>query len=333
MKGYQMISALSTAPRIGMGCWAIGGPFWNGKIPVGYSGSDDAESRRAIRAAFSAGVRVFDTSAVYGAGHSEMLLGDVLKDEPDAAIVTKLGHSFDPISKQMTGPKHDPSYVRWSVEQSLLRLRRDQIDTILLHLNDLPLPQALPVFDTMADLRREGKVRAFGWSTDFWTTLDAVAAADGFQVVQHSMNLFFDAPSLGKVARRHGLTQLIRSPLGMGVLTGKFSDGAVVSDDDVRSNSPDWQGYFKDGQASPDYVAQLNAVREILMSDGRTLAQGALCWLLAKSENILPLPGAKTVAQAEENAASLEHGPLSEAAMAEIDRILIRPPEGPPRAR
>ena len=328
-----MNSRLSTVSRIGMGCWAIGGPFWSGDIPVGYSGSDDAASRRAIRAAFASGVRVFDTSAVYGAGHSETLLGEVLKDEPDAVIVTKLGHSFDPVTKQMTGPKHDPAYVRWSVEQSLRRLQRDHVDTVLLHLNDLPLEQAKGVFETMAELQRSWKTLAFGWSTDFWDNLDAVASAEGFQAVQHSMNLFFDAPSLGAVARTHGLTQLIRSPLGMGVLTGKFSDGATVPKDDVRSNSPDWQGYFKDGQASADYVAQLNAVREILMSDGRTLAQGALCWLLAKSENIVPLPGAKTAAQAEENAGAMEHGPLPDAAMAEIEDILSRPPEGAPRAR
>lgn len=328
-----MTSRLSQAPRIGMGCWAIGGPFWSGDIPVGYSGTDDVESRRAIQAAFDAGVRVFDTSAVYGAGHSEQLLGEVLGKESEAIIVSKLGHSFDSETKQMTGPKHNPTYVRWSVEQSLRRLQRDQIDTILLHLNDLLLEDAQVVFETMADLRAEGKVRAFGWSTDFWDNLDQAASAEGFEAVQHAMNLFFDARSLGKVARRHKLTQLIRSPLAMGVLTGKFSDGASVPKDDVRSNSPDWQGYFRDGQASSDYVAQLNVVRDILMSGGRTLAQGALCWLLAKSDTIVPLPGAKTVAQAEENAGAMQFGPLPMDAMLQIEEIVSRPDEGAARAR
>ena len=233
----------------------------------------------------------------------------------------------------MTGPKHDPAYVRWSVEQSLRRLQRDHVDTILLHLNDLPVEQAQLVFETMDDLRREGKTRAFGWSTDFWDNLDAVAQLEGFEAVQHSMNLFFDAPSLGKIARKHELTQLIRSPLGMGVLTGKFSSGAKVPKGDVRSNSPAWQGYFRHGRASSEYIAQLNDVRETLMIGGRTLAQGALCWLLAKSRNILPIPGAKTVSQAEENAGAMEHGPLPDIAMKQIEEILVRPPEGSPRAR
>ncbi|WP_205859802.1 aldo/keto reductase [Cochlodiniinecator piscidefendens] len=328
-----MTSQLKTAPRIGMGCWAIGGPFWSGNIPVGYSGADDAESTRTVQAAWANGVRVFDTSAVYGAGHSETLLGAALKKRPDAIIISKFGHSFDAGTKQMTGPKHDPAYVRWSIEQSLIRLQRDHIDTMLLHLNGLPVAQARPVFDTLETLRSEGKIRAFGWSTDFWDHLDAIAPAAGFHSVQHSMNLLFDAPSLGKVARHHQLTQLVRSPLGMGVLTGKFSDGATVPNDDVRSNSPDWQGYFQNGQASADYVAQLNAVRELLTTDGKTLAQGALSWLLAKSGNILPLPGAKTVAQAEENAGAIVHGPLPDRIMHEIESILDRPQEGAARAR
>ncbi len=326
-------NALSTAPRIGMGCWAIGGPFWNGEIPVGYSGTNDTDSKEAIHAAWSAGVRVFDTSAVYGAGHSETLLGEVIADKTDAIIVSKLGHSFNAQSKQMTGARFDPAYVRDSVNQSRKRLKRDQIDVMLLHLNDLSIEDARPVFDTLEELRSHRQIAAYGWSTDFPENLRAFAGREGFTTVQHSMNVFFDAGSLCTAAQAHDLIQLNRSPLAMGVLTGKFSDGQRVSKDDIRSNDADWQGYFTNGSISPDYAQQLDAVRELITVGGRTLAQGALCWLLAKSPRTLPLPGAKNAQQAEENAGALELGPLPLDVMVEIEGVLKREPEGPARAR
>lgn len=316
-----------------MGCWAIGGPFWSGDVPVGYSGTNDFDSTRAIHAAWAAGVRVFDTSSVYGAGHSETLLGEALNSRPDAIIVSKFGHSFDEETKQMTGSKFDTDYIIDSIEQSRKRLQRDQIDVMLLHLNDLSIEKAMPVFDTLEKLRSLGHVASFGWSTDFPESLNAAADRAGFTAVQHSMNLFFDAPSLSAVAEKHDVVQLIRSPLAMGVLTGKYSDGKRVANDDVRGNDAQWQGYFEGGSASPDYARQLDAVRDLITVGGRTLGQGALCWLLAKSPRTLPIPGAKNAEQSEENAGALDFGPLPENVMAEIEKILLRPAEGPPRAR
>ncbi len=84
-----MESKFENAPRIGMGCWAIGGAFWRGDQAVGYSGTNDADSLQAIEASWEAGIRVFDTSAVYGAGHSEALLGKALGTRSDAIIVSK----------------------------------------------------------------------------------------------------------------------------------------------------------------------------------------------------------------------------------------------------
>lgn len=328
-----MTSRLQTAPRIGMGCWAIGGPFWCGDIAAGYSGADDAESLRTIHAAWDHGMRVFDTSAVYGAGHSERLLGEALAHRGDAVIVSKFGHSIDAATRQLTGPRFDPAYVRWSVEQSLRRLRRGHIDVMLLHLNDLPVEDAEPAFETLEALVAAGVIGSYGWSTDFPASVAAMARRLGFSTVQHAMNLFFDASSMCRVARDHGLSQLIRSPLGMGVLTGKFDDGQSVPAGDVRAGPPDWQGYFDAGRPRTDLARQMAAVRELLTIGGRTLAQGALCWLLAKGPGILPIPGAKSAAQATENAGAMAFGPLPEAVMLEIERLLQRPPEGLPRAR
>jgi aryl-alcohol dehydrogenase-like predicted oxidoreductase len=99
---------------------------------------------------------------------------------------------------------------------------------------------------------------------------------------------------------------------------------AQLPADDVRAAQP-WVGYFTGGRPAPQWLARLDAVREVLTGAGRTLAQGALCWLLARSPHTVPIPGIRTVAQAEQNAAVLHLGPLSAAEMAEITRLLAGP--------
>ena len=324
---------LEGAPRIGMGCWAIGGPLWSGETPLGYSGTDDAESARTIEAAWAQGVRVFDTAAVYGAGHSEELLGQVLGNRAGSVVVSKFGPVFDRETRQVIRDDAGPDAIRASTEASLARLRRDRIDVLLCHINTLPVDAVPEVFDTLEALRGAGKIGSYGWSTDFPERLDAAAGWPGFAGVEYTMNLFFDAPSQHAMAERHGLQQLIRSPLAMGLLTGKFAAGQQVAKDDIRANTFDWLDYFKDGRVSDGLVAKLDAVRELLTTGGRTLGQGALGWLLAKSPALIPVPGAKTVAQAEENAAAMALGPLPAGVTDEIEALIDRPPEGPARER
>ncbi len=324
---------LTDSPRIGMGCWAIGGPLWSGETPLGYSGTDDAESARTIEAAWAAGVRVFDTAAVYGAGHSEALLGQVLGNRAGSIVVSKFGPVFDRETRQVLRDDVSPAAIRASTEASLDWLRRDRIDVLLCHVNTLPVAQVPEVFDTLEALRGAGKIGSYGWSTDFPERLDAAAGWPGFAAVEYTMNVFFDAPSQHAMAERHGLQHLIRSPLAMGLLTGKFAAGDAVASDDVRANTFEWLDYFKDGRVSEALIARLDAVRELLTSGGRTLGQGALGWLLARSPGLIPVPGAKTVAQAEENAAAMALGPLPAEVMAEIERLVARPPEGPARER
>jgi len=119
----------------------------------------------------------------------------------------------------------------------------------------------------------------------------------------------------------------------MGLLTGKFSADTQLPDNDIRSNDMDWLDYFKGGRPSLNLLAKIDAVGELLRSDGRSLGQGALAWLWAKNPRTLPIPGAKTVAQAQENAEALEFGPLSPDVMAEIEILIDRPEEGEPRER
>lgn len=108
----------------------------------------------------------------------------------------------------------------------------------------------------------------------------------------------------------------------MGLLTGKFDAGSRLPADDVRGSGHSWVTYFRDGRPDQDSLDRLAAIREILTSNGRTLAQGALGWVLARSHRTLPIPGFKSLTQADHNAAALCHGPLTPAQLAEIDTLL-----------
>lgn len=328
-----LVQPFADLPRIGMGCWAIGGPFFADEANLGWAGTDDQKSRAALEMAWDAGVRLFDTADVYGAGHSEHLLGEFLKGRTGAVVVSKFGNAFDADAKQMTGQRHDPDYVRSAIDASRKRLARDCIDVVLLHLNELPQDQATPVFETLKDLRELRWIGAFGWSTDFPDSVDVEGQRDGFVAVEHADNVLIGTCAMNQVADRHGLAQLVRSPLAMGLLTGKYDRGERIRPDDVRNFSAGWNDWFTEQAGSPHHMQKIAAVRELLTSDGRTLAQGSLCWLLARSERMFPIPGAKDAAQAKENAAAMAHGPLSDDIMDEIETLLDRPPEGPPRPR
>jgi aryl-alcohol dehydrogenase-like predicted oxidoreductase len=311
-------------PRLGMGCWAIGGPFYAGDTPLGWGDVDDNESIAAIERAIELGVRFFDTASNYGAGHSEKVLGRAIGPRTDIVIATKFGFATDPATKQATGAFADAPFIRSSVETSLRRLRRERLDLLQFHLNDFPLDQSDDVFDTLETLRDEGKIDAFGWSTDFADRAARHATRSGFVAVQHTMNVFEPVPEIVSVIERHGLVSINRGPLAMGLLSGKFTPDKVVGAKDVRGASLDWMVYFKDGRIAPEFARRLDAVRDLLTSGGRTLSQGALAWLWARSPRALPIPGFRTVAQVEENAGALDKGPLSAEVMSEIDAVLSR---------
>lgn len=320
-------------PPLGMGCWGIGGRFGPGDVLFGFPDIDEEISIRTLHAAFDGGVRVFDTAAVYGAGNSERLVGLALKGRPDAIVMTKFGMAFDEQTRQVLGDQTNAADISNSIEASLRRLQRDHIDVLLLHLNSLPVAKAAPIFEAMEKARIAGKLRAYGWSTDFPGSVKAMAAMPGFIGVEHAMNVFVDVPTIEKAIKQHDLIAFIRSPLAMGLLTGKFDGETRVPPNDVRSVNNDKRDYFHNGRAATKYLDQLQAVRDLLQTDGRTLAQVALGWLLAKSDRNIPLPGARNADQATENAAAIELGPLPATVMAEIEPIIERAPEGAPRVR
>ena len=311
---------------MGLGCWAIGGPFWAGDDAVGWGEVDDDESISAIHRALDLGVNFFDTADVYGTGHSEHVLGHALAGHRDQVVIaTKFGNTFDRSTRQITGSDASPEYIRQACEASLQRLNIDYIDLYQFHLNDYDPDQAGAVRDVLEELVREGKICYYGWSTDSPIRAPVFAEGPNCTTVQHQMNVLEDAGPMIALCEQLDLASINRGPLAMGLLTGKYQAVSKLASDDVRGDrSPAWMQYFKDGKPNPEWLRKLDVIREILASDGRTLAQGALAWIWARSERTVPIPGFRSVRQVEENCAAMQFGPLSAEQMREIDVLLGR---------
>ncbi|HEV2372789.1 MAG TPA: aldo/keto reductase [Streptosporangiaceae bacterium] len=308
--------------EIGFGCWAIGGPVSENGKPDGWGEVDDNESAAAIHRALELGITFFDTADVYGAGHSEEVLGRALARHRDEVVIaTKFGNTFDAGRKEITGEDASPGYIHQACRASLRRLGTDRIDLYQLHLGELPADQAAEAAGTLDGLVADGLIRSYGWSTDDPQLAAGFASGSRCAAIQHDLNVLADTPDMLTVCDAHGLASINRGPLAMGLLTGKYHKDSQLPADDVRTAQP-WVGYFENGRPAPDWLARLNAVREVLTGGGRTLAQGALGWLLARSPRTVPIPGIRTVSQAEQNAGTLDFGPLPEEDMAEVARLL-----------
>lgn len=312
---------------IGMGCWAIGGPFWradggphwhegDGLSPGGWGKVDDDESIRAIQAAIDLGVNVFDTASSYGCGHSEVVLGKAIIGQRDKVIIaTKFANVIDEEKKIYFHHDASPEHIRDSCEASLRRLNTDYIDIFQLHWSNFD-GDVKPVLDTLERLVAEGKIRWYGWSTDDPERMRKMTVGDHCLVVQHAGSVFRNPMEMLGLCDEFDLVSLVRSPLSMGLLTGKYDSSTTFPEDDIRHT---WQ--VKSDDFAETFEA-IDAIREILTSGGRTVAQGALAYIWGRSERSIPIPGFRNSRQAAENARAMEIGPLSADQMGEVESIL-----------
>ena len=312
-------SGLQVSP-MGMGCWAIGGPWRWLDGQGGWGDIDDNESVRAIHRAIDLGINFFDTAANYGTGHSERILAQALAGKRNQVVIaTKFGFEVNEAEKQVTLRKDDHLlHVRAECEASLLRLNTDVIDLYQLHVWDYPIEKVPAMVELLESLVSEGKIRYYGWSTDSLEGARLFAGGKHCTAIQHDLNVMMDAPDMLKLCEELNLASVNRSPLARGALSGKYAKDAVFPQNDVRTDSWSRDHFFS------STLAQLDAIRGVLTSQGRTLVQGALAWIWARSEKTIPIPGFKTVAQVEENAKAMELGPLTPEQMQEIDTILER---------
>jgi aryl-alcohol dehydrogenase-like predicted oxidoreductase len=195
-------------------------------------------------------------------------------------------------------------------------LRTDYIDLYLFHSTKHDLEDALKVRDVLDQLVAEGKIRYYGWSTDDAERAQLFAEGAHGVAVQQELNIFEGNANTLAVCEAAGMASICRSPLAMGLLTGKFTSESTLSPEDIRFKK--WN--LKTGKQA-QHLDRLQTLREVLTSDGRTLVQGALGWLWAKSDITIPIPGFKTVVQVQENAGALRFGPLSAEQMQQIEEL------------
>jgi aryl-alcohol dehydrogenase-like predicted oxidoreductase len=288
---------------------------------MGWSQVDDDESIRAIHAGLAMGVNFFDTAANYGAGHSERILGRAIAGRRDKVVIaTKFGHIVDEETKIVDG--NDDvllDNIRQDCENSLRRLNTDYIDIYQLHAGSYDPEKAIAVRKVLEDLVTEGKIRAYGWSTDDPDRARVFAAGKNCASIQFGLNVFRDNPEMCALCQEFDLGGINKYPLSAGILTGKFTPDSTFPEDDFRNRVIS----FKEGTGA-ERIKQVEELRDVLAQGGRTLAQGALAWIWARSTKTVPIPGFKTVLQVEENARAMEFGPLSDEQMQTIEQILNR---------
>lgn len=308
---------------LGMGCWAIGGPWtWDQPgeepYPAGWGSTDDEESIRAVHAAIDLGVNFFDTAANYGAGHSEVVLGRALKGKRDTVVIaTKFGHIVNEEKKTVYGDSAlIMKNVRSDVENSLRRLQTDYIDIYQLHDGGYNPKLAVELRGILEELVSSGKIRWYGWSTDLADNARVFAVGEHCTSIQFRLNAIYDNTDMRKLCADFDLAGINKDPLNRGVLTGKFNTGSKFPDNDIRSRAD---------FSSPEFAKRLQLVdelRDILTSNGRTMAQGALAYIWALDDRMIPIPGFKSVKQVEDNARAMEFGPLTEAQVKEVRSIV-----------
>lgn len=324
MAGHRQLgrSGLKVAP-IGLGGWAIGGEFTLDGKPDGWGAIDDAQSIRAIHAGLDLGASLIDTADAYGTGHSEEVIGRALAGRRDKAVIaTKFGFTYDSDTRALGGIDVTPAYIERACAASLRRLGTDHIDLYQIHPGELTDDEADAAGEELEELAAKGTIRFWGWSTDNPAKAARMVKFPHFVAVQQELNLFADGAEMLALCDANGLASLNRSPLAMGLLTGKFGPGTHLPASDVRGAGHAWVRFFQDGAPLPEYLDRLARVRALLQSGGRTLAQGALGWILARSPATLPIPGFKSEAQVRDNLGALEKGPLPPDVMAEIDLAL-----------
>jgi len=296
---------------LGLGCWAIGGPTEFRGSQFGWGDIDESEAIRAIHVALDGGVNFIDTADIYGTGQSERIVGQALASRRDRVVIaTKFGLTFDEYSGKMTGRDASPTYIKQACEASLRRLGTDYIDLYQFHIGDYDPASVDPVLDALDDLVAEGKIRYYAWGTEpeGATRFVERGHCPAVQFGLNMLTMFFpEAAQMLAFCDLYNLTAIINGPLGKGLLTGKFHEATRFEEGDLRQQRG-WN--VKEGPIAQgrEVVEQL---RDILTSDGRTLAQAALGGLWARSARCLPIPGFKTVDQVLENIGALQYGPLT----------------------
>jgi aryl-alcohol dehydrogenase-like predicted oxidoreductase len=304
---------------LGLGTARIGGIDWRlDDLTVSNDPGQIEKDIRAIHRALELGINFFDTADVYGCGYSERVLCQALAGRRDQVVIaTKFGETFDEQTCKPTEEELTPAYVRRACEASLRRLDTDYIDLYLLHIRDYDLEKAAEVRSTLETLVEEGKIRAYGWSTDDVERARFFAQGVHCTAVEHRLNIMMDAPGMLALCDQFDLASINRVPLAMGVLSGTWTRDTKLPQDDMRRDFFEVEAFLQD-------LEKVQTMRQTLTSDGRSCVQAALGWIWARSPRTIPVPGFRTVEHVEGSARALDFGPLRKHQMAEVQKLFGR---------
>jgi aryl-alcohol dehydrogenase-like predicted oxidoreductase len=300
-----------TLSRLGLGAWAFGG--------VGWGPQDDADSIATIRHAVSRGVNWIDTAAVYGNGHAERIVGEALAQLPPSErplVFTKAGMRIDPDTGS-TYRDLSPASLRTECEESLRRLRVERIDLYQLHwpVDETAIVEA--AWTTLAELRREGKIRLAGVSNFDLALLECCAHIAPLGTAQLPLSLLEEKATASELPwlAANGVPTIVYSPLESGLLSGNFSLSrlAALPEDDWRRRRPRFQ--------SPEVERALDLLerlRPIADGIGASPAELAIAWVLHFEGVTGAIVGGRTAAQVDGwiDAAGLELSAETVAAVA-----------------
>ncbi|MEJ5946429.1 aldo/keto reductase [Pseudokineococcus basanitobsidens] len=293
-----------TVSALGLGCMGMS---------AFYGALDEDESTATIHAALDAGVTFLDTADMYGPFTNEELVGRaVASRRDDVVLATKFGNEVLPDGGRRVNGR--PEYVRSACDASLRRLGVDVIDLYYQHRVDT----SVPVEDTwgaMAELVQAGKVRHLGISEAAPETIRRAHATHPVTALQTEWSLWTrDVEQDGVLAtvRELGIGFVPYSPLGRGFLSGAIRSTDDLAEDDFRRSNPRFQG-----ENMTRNLQLVDEVRALADAKGATAGQVALAWLLAKGDDVVPIPGTKRRSYLEENVAAVR----VDLAPEELDRL------------
>src|SRR5579871_4348609 len=282
---------------VGFGAWAAGGPWM-----VGWGPQSDDDSIAAIRRSLELGCNWIDTAAIYGLGHSEVVVGKAIQGlrRDEILVFTKCGRVPDENGRPHSDLR--PDGIRQQLEDSLRRLNVDTIDLYQIHWHDndtgTPIEESWQALDA---LQREGKIRYLGVSNfdvDLLARCEAIRHVDSLQPPYSLLRLDVGTEIL-PWCHKNGTGVIVYSPMQAGLLSGSF-DLARVAEDDWRRRNP----MFQEPQLSQN-LAFVERLRPIAARHGKTVGQLAIAWTLANPAVTAAIVGARSPAQVEQNAGAM----------------------------